>query len=274
MIQRYTREKMKKLRYTVFSLALFCVSCLFAQNLPQEAQEFIRLNEMCFYENNPKDSESCTQRMDNLIKKISDLEYQCYDGNKEICERIDSIHNANQNVMNGCLNGSDTYSFCESMRKEINNQITNEYISVEKSTIESNKKAQQLLKLCDDDDSKACESLMSEYRTRFYTPLGKLLQCDRGDMESCVALGMFFYLGKTKGPFLKDKPNYFKAKKFFTKACEDANAQGCFMLGTLYLHGYGARQDSVIAKEFYGRACDFGEQTGCENYKKLKNQGY
>lgn len=273
MIHRYAREKMKRLRYAAFSLILFCVSCLFAQNLPQETQEFIRLNEMCFFENNSKDSESCMQEMDNLIKKISNLEHQCYNGDKEICERVDSVYNANQNVMNECLNGNNTYSFCESVRKEMESKINNAYISIKKSNIESNEKAKKLLKLCDDDDFKACQNLL-KYGASFFLSFGNLAECDEGNMECCMVLGMSFYLGKTKGPFLKEKPNYFKAKKFFTKACEGTNAQGCFMLGTLYLYGFGARQDSMIAKEFYGKACDFGEQTGCENYKKLKNQGY
>ena len=43
---------------------------------------------------------------------------------------------------------------------------------------------------------------------------------------------------------------------------------GCFNVGTSYKEGWGIRQDSEKAKEFYGKSCDGGFDAGCEYYAK------
>ncbi|WP_141091268.1 SEL1-like repeat protein [Campylobacter concisus] len=45
--------------------------------------------------------------------------------------------------------------------------------------------------------------------------------------------------------------------------------RGCFNLGAFYLKGKGAKQDYHIAKEYFGKACKLGFQSGCDFYKKL-----
>ncbi len=67
---------------------------------------------------------------------------------------------------------------------------------------------------------------------------------------------------------------YQKAAKLFQKVCDGGVAGGCSNLGHLYYNGQGLRQDKSRAKEYYGKACDLGHQPGCDNYKKLNEQGY
>ena len=50
-------------------------------------------------------------------------------------------------------------------------------------------------------------------------------------------------------------------------------ADACFNLGVLYYDGKGVRQDKGAAKEYFGKACDLGNQGGCNNYKILNEQG-
>lgn len=50
-------------------------------------------------------------------------------------------------------------------------------------------------------------------------------------------------------------------------------ADGCNNLGVLYANGQGVRQDKGAAKEYFGKACDLGNQGGCNNYKILNEQG-
>lgn len=45
-------------------------------------------------------------------------------------------------------------------------------------------------------------------------------------------------------------------------------------LGNLYSSGHGIRQDNKIAKEYFGKACDLGDQRGCDGYKILNEQGW
>lgn len=41
----------------------------------------------------------------------------------------------------------------------------------------------------------------------------------------------------------------------------------------MYKNGLGVRQDLSIAKEWYGKSCDNGENAGCNNYKILNEKG-
>ncbi|MFW8566860.1 tetratricopeptide repeat protein [Orrella sp. 11846] len=50
----------------------------------------------------------------------------------------------------------------------------------------------------------------------------------------------------------------------------DASAQ--LNLGVLYRNGYGVRQDYVKAREWFGKACDNGDQRGCDEYRVLNNR--
>ena len=34
------------------------------------------------------------------------------------------------------------------------------------------------------------------------------------------------------------------------------------------------RQNKSKAKDYFGKACDMGLQLGCDNYRKLNEQGY
>ena len=47
-----------------------------------------------------------------------------------------------------------------------------------------------------------------------------------------------------------------------------------YNLGVFYANGEGVKQDYFKAKEWFGKACDGGVQLGCNNYKKLNEQGY
>jgi uncharacterized protein len=46
------------------------------------------------------------------------------------------------------------------------------------------------------------------------------------------------------------------------------------VLGAMYEDGVSVRQDYKKAKEWFGKACDNGFQIGCDEYKKLNQQGY
>ncbi|AAM73014.1 MAG TPA: sel1 repeat family protein [Chlorobaculum sp.] len=58
------------------------------------------------------------------------------------------------------------------------------------------------------------------------------------------------------------------------KAAEQGDAQAQCMLGLMYELGLGVRQDKRTAKEWYGKACDNGNQKGCDNYRRLNELGY
>ena len=105
--------------------------------------------------------------------------------------------------------------------------------------------------------------------------------CEMGDAGSCYNLGCSYHLGDGV------KQDYKKAREFYNKACEMGEALGCNNLGKLYKNGNtseskyvgkgivgnileylyesrnGVRQDYNKAMEFFGKACDLGDQDAC-----------
>jgi len=41
-------------------------------------------------------------------------------------------------------------------------------------------------------------------------------------------------------------------------------------LGMMYETGRGVHQDLALAQEWFGKACQNGDQDGCDNYQRLK----
>lgn len=68
--------------------------------------------------------------------------------------------------------------------------------------------------------------------------------------------------------------NYQEAIKWFTKAAEQNDNLAQYYLGAIYEKGHGIKTNLTLAKELYGKACDNGNQDGCNAYKKLNEAGY
>jgi TPR repeat protein len=60
----------------------------------------------------------------------------------------------------------------------------------------------------------------------------------------------------------------------YKKACNGGKALGCYNIGISYAKGQGVKQDKRIAKKYFRIACDLQDQMGCDNHKKLNEQGY
>ncbi len=52
-------------------------------------------------------------------------------------------------------------------------------------------------------------------------------------------------------------------------AADQGHADSQFILGLMYKQGLGVRQNQLQAKEWFGKACDNGNQCGCDNYRLL-----
>ena len=63
------------------------------------------------------------------------------------------------------------------------------------------------------------------------------------------------------------------AHALFLQAAKQKSTVAQYRLGNLYAEGQGVRQNLKVAKEWFGKACNNGNQSGCDNYRRLKS-GY
>nr|WP_315042157.1 tetratricopeptide repeat protein [uncultured Moraxella sp.] len=68
--------------------------------------------------------------------------------------------------------------------------------------------------------------------------------------------------------------DYSQAFNWFQKSANQDYAEAQYNLGLMYENGQGVRQNKVILKELFGKACENGNQLGCDNYRILNQQGY
>jgi len=89
--------------------------------------------------------------------------------------------------------------------------------------------------------------------------------CDLGSNSGCTNLGNMYRRGKGI------EKNYYKASILFEKSCTRKDAIACLLLGYLYEHGNGVSSINTKrrAKEYYNRACDYGELQGCKFSTRL-----
>ena len=90
----------------------------------------------------------------------------------------------------------------------------------------------------------------------------------KGDAEAQNHLGVMYENGQGV------KKDYLKAIEWYEKSVNQGDEMAQYNLGVVYHDSKGVRQDYKKAKEWFGKACDNGFQIGCDEYKKLNQQGY
>lgn len=93
---------------------------------------------------------------------------------------------------------------------------------------------------------------------------------DQGYAIGQYSVGWAYYIGEYT--FLVQ--DYPKALYWFKKAADQNLNIAQYVLGKIYEDGEGVRQNRTTAKEWYGKACDNGDEVGCFQYKRLNEEGY
>ncbi|WP_455011211.1 tetratricopeptide repeat protein [Haemophilus parahaemolyticus] len=75
-----------------------------------------------------------------------------------------------------------------------------------------------------------------------------------------------------QGLTVYEQSDYQTAFKLWLPVAEQGYAPGQFILGLSYILGKGVQVNKALAKEWLGKACDNGDQQGCEYYGQL-NRG-
>jgi uncharacterized protein len=132
-------------------------------------------------------------------------------------------------------------------------------VSAEDDKVTKKKRA-----LCEEGNSTACFQMGERYRIieqdnktalKFY-----IKACENDYMTGCTNGGILLIMRGT--PYSKE---FKQARKMFNKACEAGEDPSCFNMGSLnYKEG---RQKKAL--QYYLKACDMGNQSGCAKHKRL-----
>ncbi len=77
-----------------------------------------------------------------------------------------------------------------------------------------------------------------------------------------------------KGISYGNKGDLSRAGEFYGRACEFRNGTGCSKLGLLFEEGAGGYQQSFQeATHYFEKACNYGEANGCSNLASLYEDG-
>ncbi|MET4878612.1 sel1 repeat family protein [Morganella morganii] len=91
---------------------------------------------------------------------------------------------------------------------------------------------------------------------------------ENGNVKSQGLIGTYYLYGTGV------KQDFTKAIKWLTAASKQGDDGSLFVLAGMYKEGNGVKKDMSRAKEYYGIACDNGNQIGCDAYAKLNQKGY
>lgn len=69
-----------------------------------------------------------------------------------------------------------------------------------------------------------------------------------------------------------DNGDYEREFYWTEKLANQGSATAQFNLAIMYKKGEGVAQNNTLAKEWFGKACENGEQEACEQYQILKSQ--
>jgi len=97
--------------------------------------------------------------------------------------------------------------------------------------------------------------------------------CDNGSAMGCSSLGGSYWNFVQQNGGIKKLPKLTKkAFSLLTKACDLKDIRSCMQLGYTY-ENIGENYFSRAAK-LYKKACDFGYDKACSDYKRLNGAGY
>ncbi|CKL27532.1 sel1 repeat protein [Neisseria meningitidis] len=91
-----------------------------------------------------------------------------------------------------------------------------------------------------------------------------LQAAEQGDADAQNNLGAMYAEGQGV------RQDDTEAVRWFRQGADQGLAQAQFNLGAMYYKGHGVRQDRALAQEWLGKACQNGNQDGCDNDQRLK----
>lgn len=90
---------------------------------------------------------------------------------------------------------------------------------------------------------------------------------NQGHAESQTNLAIMYREGEVV------RQNISEYIKWLKKAASQKETRAQALLGIAYEFGTGVTRNYAVAKEWYGKSCDNGNLDGCQDYKRLNEQG-
>jgi TPR repeat protein len=126
---------------------------------------------------------------------------------------------------------------------------------------------------CDAERASDCVLLAALYDQGTGVPSDKTMAanllrraCDAGELAACTDLGLKLVPVEADAHF-----DGSESVALYSKACDGADARGCFLLALSYAEG--PRRDMSIAAALYKKACDRAHSGACVNLGRLHSKG-
>lgn len=137
------------------------------------------------------------------------------------------------------------------------------------------------------------ESNNKDLSDEWFKPIKDLLSagCEKGSARSCLMLYVdsndVKYLNRSHDlcysdvncsekpttsitQFLIKEGQLTAASKLAKFGCDHLYAESCRRYAEMCEVGQGTRKNKDLAKQFYGKACDLGDNDGCEGFARLQ----
>jgi TPR repeat protein len=89
----------------------------------------------------------------------------------------------------------------------------------------------------------------------------KIEICYNGDGNMCSDIGIMYDVGHGEM-----EQNSIMAIKYFEKSCNLESAQGCLLLGMMYIQGKGVKKSRDNALIYFKKSCELNNKRGCRAY--------
>lgn len=197
----------------------------------------------------------------------------CHRGDKVSCEDVADAYDAGDGVPHDQAKALEYYNKACQMDSAYGCRrygiFIDPYFEEYKVVKNQQGSAAAYKKGCDLNDAGACNNLAVNYRDGIGVEKNILLakqyltkacyDIEEGEGAACLSLGYMYSEGKGI------KADQIKARAIYQKGCDEfEHAASCYNLAIMYEYGEGGAPDSKLEKAYYKKACEYGDEDGCD----------
>ncbi len=197
----------------------------------------------------------------DLVNAEATAQKLCEEGSVSMCLRMSGYYAARSTMAKPAAGFRMTKRGCELGDNDMCRWLGDYYARGHGTAPDKAKAIAVLKKLCDAGDEHSCRmsvELGDGFATMTKAAKNEAM-CKQGDIQSCRVAAWDYAVGKDVEQDLD------RAKGLFLFGCDKGLAISCIDLGSLYDYAkFGMPEDKMQAKSLYEKACNLGDEMGCD----------